>query len=97
MLKKVIVNAPQGTHAAECQFEIARIHEEEDQADQAIAAYRKSGGGDYPRSPLAAEAQGKIGKPTWRKSQKGAGISLTLRGREATEEAIGLFSGGTCD
>lgn len=97
MLKKIIASAPQGTHAAEAQFEIARIHEEEEQADQAIAAYRKVVE-NYPRSPLASEAQGKIGKTYMAKVKDGSRDQTNItRAREATEEALGLFPEGPAD
>lgn len=97
MLRKVIASAPQGTHAAEAQFEIARIHEEEEQPDQAIAAYRKVVE-NYSHSPLAAEAQSKIGKTYMAKVTEGSrDQSNIVKAREATEEAIGLFPGGPDD
>src|SRR5690606_6350031 len=41
MYQTVISNAPRGPHAAEAQLEIARIHEEEDNQEEAIAAYTR--------------------------------------------------------
>lgn len=92
MLKKVIASAPQGGHAAEAQFEIARIYEEEKEPDQAIAAYRKVVE-NYPRSPMAADAQAKIGKTYMVKVEKGSRDSANIeKAREASEDY--LFSGG---
>lgn len=97
MLKKVIANAPQGTHAAEAQFEIARVHEEEKQPDDAIAAYKKVVS-NYPRSSLAADAQGRIGKTYITKVKAGSRDESNIsHAREATEESVGLFPGGPGD
>jgi outer membrane protein assembly factor BamD len=95
MLNKVIANAPQGGHAAEAQFEIGRIHEEEKEPDQAIAAYRKVVE-NYPRSPLAADAQSKIGKTYLTKVEKGnRDQSNVVKAREAVEETTLFGNAGT--
>jgi outer membrane protein assembly factor BamD (BamD/ComL family) len=95
MLNKVIASAPQGGHAAEAQFEIARIHEEEKEPDKAIAAYRKVVE-NYPRSPMAADAQAKIGKTYMAKVEKGNRDRSNIdKAREASEEAILFGNAGT--
>lgn len=87
MLGKIIANAPQGTHAAEAQFEIAQIHEEEDEKDQAIRAFRKVVE-NYPRSPLAADAQTRIGRTYMAKVEGGErDRSNVAKAREAMQEA----------
>jgi len=97
MLKKVIASAPHGAHAAEAQFEIGRIHEDEEERDQAIAAYKKVVL-NYPRSPLARDAQAKIGQTYMAKIEDGnRDQSNIARAREATEDARGLFPGGPGD
>jgi len=97
MLKKVIANAPQGTHAAAAQFEIAQIHDEEGERDSAIAAYKKVVQ-NHPRSPLAAEAQGKIGKTYMAKIEKGSRDRTNIsEARKANEELQGLFPGAPGD
>jgi outer membrane protein assembly factor BamD len=96
MLKQVIANAPQGVHAAEAQFEIAAIHEEEDQHDQAIAAYRKVAD-NYPTSPLAADARSRIGQTYMAKVKDGSrDRSNVARARDAADEAS-LFGGAPPD
>jgi outer membrane protein assembly factor BamD len=97
MLKQVIASAPQGPHAAEAQFEIGRIHEEEEERDQAIAAYKKVVL-NYPRSSLAREAQARIGQSYIAKVEEGnRDQSNVVKAREAIEEAQGLFPGGPGD
>ncbi len=97
MFKKIIVNAPQGTHAAESQYEIGQIHEEEEERDAAIAAYKKVVL-NYPRSPLAAEAQGKIGQTYMAKIKEGSRDQDNVTAaRRAAEEAQGLFPGAPGD
>jgi outer membrane protein assembly factor BamD len=92
MLKQVIANAPHGVHAAEAQFEIAAIHEEEDQPDQAIAAYKKVAD-NYPTSPLAADARSRIGQTYMAKVEGGSrDRSNVSRARDAADEAS-LFGG----
>ncbi|HWB06695.1 MAG TPA: tetratricopeptide repeat protein [Verrucomicrobiales bacterium] len=87
MLNKVIASAPQGVHAAEAQFEIARIFEEEKDADKAIAAYRKVVE-NYPRSALAADAQSKIGRTYLSKVEKGNRDRANIdRAQDAVAEA----------
>lgn len=96
MLNKVIANAPQGPHAAEAQFEIGRIHEEEKERDQAIVAYKKVVQ-NYPRSSLAREAQEKVGQTYWAKVESGnRDPSNIVKAREAMEE-VPLFPGGPGD
>lgn len=92
MLKKVISNAPQGGHAAEAQFEIAQIHEEEEQHDQAIAAFRKVAE-NYPNSALAADARSRIGQTYMAKVEDGTrDRSMVGKARDAAQEAD-LFGG----
>lgn len=91
MFQKVIINAPRGRRAAEAQFEIAKIHEEQKDQDAAIAAYRKVVE-DYPSSPLAVEAQSKVGKGYLSKMERGSRDAENIRkARAAAEEAGGLF------
>ncbi len=95
MLSRVISNAPQGSHAAECQYEVARVHEEEKERDAAIAAYRKVVS-NYPRSPLAREAQLKVSETYMAKVEKGSrDASNAELAREANSEAEALFGGMT--
>ncbi len=87
MLKQIIANAPHGVHAAEAQFEIAAIHEEEGQHDQAIAAYRKVAD-NYPTSPMAADAKSRIGQTYMAKVGQGNRDSSNIsRARDAVDEA----------
>ncbi len=91
MFEKVIANAPRGRRAAEAQFEIAKIHEEENSPDLAIAAYRKVVE-DYPTSPLAADAQTKVAKGLIGKVEDGSrDASNVERARQAADQAAGLF------
>jgi tetratricopeptide (TPR) repeat protein len=97
MFNKVIANAPQGTHAAECQYAIGQVHEEEKERDQAIAAYRKVVS-KYPRSPLAVSAQQKISETYMEKVERGSRNAANAElAREATEEAADLFGPMTPD
>jgi len=87
MLKQIIANAPQGVHAAEAQFEIAAIHDEEGQHDQAIAAYRKVAD-NYPSSKLAAEAKSRVSQTYMAKVKDGSrDRSNVARARDAADEA----------
>lgn len=91
MFQKVIASAPRGRRAAEAQFEIAKIHEEQKDEDAAIAAYRKVVE-DYPTSPLAADAQSKVGKTYLGKVEDGSRDAANIRkAQAAAEEAGGLF------
>ena len=91
MFQKVIANAPRGRHAAEAQFEIAKIHEEDDATDLAIAAYRKVVD-DYPASPLAAEAQSKVSQGYLGKVEEGSRDASNIdKARLAADQAAGLF------
>ncbi len=97
MFQKIIANAPQGTHAAASQYEIGLIHEEEEERDSAISAYKKVVQ-NYPRSPLAVEAQGKIGKTYMAKIDEGSRDRNNItEARKATEEGMGLFPGAPGD
>ncbi len=92
MLQTVITNAPQGPHAPEAQMEIGRIHEEEENKDGAITAYRKVVE-DYPKSSFAAEAQTKVGQTYLTKVKDGSrDMSNLENARSATEEAASLFN-----
>jgi len=91
MFQKVISNAPRGRRAAEAQFEIAKIHEEEDETDLAITAYKKVVE-DYPASPLAADAQTKVSKKLIGKFEDGSRDTSNIeRARAAADQASGLF------
>lgn len=91
MFEKVIANAPRGRRAPEAQFEIAKIHEEDNNPDLAIAAYRKVVD-DYPASPLAAEAQAKVTKGYLGKVEDGSRDTSNLdKARVAADQAAGLF------
>lgn len=91
MFEKVIANAPRGRNAAEAQFEIARIHEEQNSPDPAIAAYKKVVE-DYPASPLAAQAQTKVSQGHLAKVRVGSrDTSNVEKARLAAEQATGLF------
>ncbi|MES2706480.1 MAG: tetratricopeptide repeat protein [Verrucomicrobiota bacterium] len=91
MFQKVIASAPRGRRAAEAQFEVAKIHEEQNDQDAAIAAYRKVVE-DYPSSPLAADAQSKVGKTYLDKVGDGSRDAANIaKARAAAEEAGGLF------
>ena len=91
MFEKVIANAPRGRRAAEAQFEIAKIHEEEESTDLAIAAYRKVVE-DYPTSPLAADAQAKVSKGYIGKVADGSRDASNIeKARLAADQAAGLF------
>ncbi len=91
MFEKVIANAPRGRRAPEAQFEIAKVHEEQDAPDLAIAAYQKVVE-DYPNSPLAAEAQSKIGQGYLGKIEEGSRDASNIeKARRATDQASGLF------
>jgi tetratricopeptide (TPR) repeat protein len=97
MFNKIIANAPQGSHAAECQYEIGQVHEEEKERDQAIGAYRKVVS-KYPRSPLAVTAQQKISETYMDKVERGSRNAANAElAREATEEAAELFGDMTPD
>ncbi len=91
MFEKVIANAPRGRRAPEAQFEIAKIHEEENAPDLAIAAYQKVVE-DYPSSPLASEAQAKISKGYLGKVEEGSRDASNIeKARLAADQAAGLF------
>lgn len=91
MFEKVIANAPRGRRAAEAQFEIAKIHEEEKSPDLAIAAYRKVVE-DYPTSPLAADAQAKVAKGFLGRVEDGSrDASNIAKAQLAADQADGLF------
>lgn len=91
MFEKVIANAPRGRRAAEAQYEIAKIHEEEDSTDLAIAAYRKVVE-DYPASPLASDAQAKVSKGYIGKVEGGSRDASNIeKARLAADQAAGLF------
>ncbi|MDB6071961.1 MAG: hypothetical protein JWL81_3132 [Verrucomicrobiales bacterium] len=91
MFEKVIANAPRGRRAAEAQFEIAKIHEEDEATDLAIAAYRKVVE-DYPNSPQAVDAQAKVAKGLLGKVEGGSRDASNLeKARIAADQAAGLF------
>lgn len=96
MLKKIIASAPQGVHAASAQYEIAAIHAEEKEHDQAIAAYRKVVN-NYPSSPQAADARSQIGQTYLAKVDDGSrDRSNVHKAREAAEDAS-IFPGAPGD
>ena len=91
MFEKIMGNAPRGRRAAEAQFEIAKIHEEDNAADLAISAYRKVVD-DYPSSPFATEAQAKVAKGFVGKVTDGSrDASNLVRASNAADDAAGLF------
>ena len=97
MFNKIIGNAPQGSHAAEAQFEIGQIYDDENDPDLAIAAYRKVVE-NHPQHPLAKEAQVRVSKTYLGKVQEGSRDTSNLKeAREATEEAMGLFPDPAAD
>ena len=95
MFEKVIANAPRGKRAAEAQFEIARIYEEQQDMDLSIDAYRKVVE-DYPASPLATDAQSKVAKGLIGKVEDGSRDNSNIeKARLAAEQAAGLFPNAT--
>jgi outer membrane protein assembly factor BamD (BamD/ComL family) len=91
MFQKIIRNAPQGSHAAEAQFEIGQIHDDGSEPDLAIASYRKVVS-EYPQHPLAREAQVRVSRNYIGKVKDGSRDESNIaEAREATEEAMGLF------
>lgn len=91
MFGKIIANAPQGSHAAEAQFEIGQIFDDDNEPDMAIAAYKKVTE-DYPQSPLAKEAQMRVSKNYIGKVKGGSRDESNIKAaRVATENSMGLF------
>ncbi|MCE0523640.1 MAG: outer membrane protein assembly factor BamD [Methylacidiphilales bacterium] len=70
MYERIIKNAPYGTYAPQCQFNIGLAHEKQRKYDDAVDAYQKVLD-NYPTSPVAANAQYQIGYAWMRSSQSG--------------------------
>src|SRR5271155_1594501 len=70
MYQRVIKNAPYGTYAPQCQFNIGLAHEQQRKYDDAVDAYQKVLD-NYPTSSVAANAQYQIGYAWMRSSQAG--------------------------
>src|ERR1700677_1666536 len=66
MYERIIKNAPYGTYAPECQFDIGLCREQQRKYDDAVDAYQKVLD-NYPTSSVAANAQYQIGY-AWMKS-----------------------------
>jgi outer membrane protein assembly factor BamD len=66
MYQRVIKNAPYGTYAAQCQFNIGLAREQQRKYDDAVDAYQTVLD-NYPSSSVAANAQYQIGY-AWMKS-----------------------------
>jgi outer membrane protein assembly factor BamD len=70
MYERIIKNAPYGTYAPQCQFNIGLAHEQQRKYDDAVDAYQKVLD-NYPTSSVAANAQYQIGYAWMRSSQAG--------------------------
>ncbi len=89
--KAVVKNAPQGPNAAEAKFEIGAIYEDADERSEAINAYQDVVD-QYPKSPVAAQAQKKIADLNFGKVAKGTKDAGVLKdSRNAAQEAVSLF------
>src|SRR5271154_1451565 len=70
MYERIIKNAPYGTYAPQCQFNIGLAREQQRKYDDAVDAYQKVLD-NYPTSSVAANAQYQIGYAWMRSSQSG--------------------------
>src|SRR5262249_21062356 len=70
MYQQVIKNAPYGTYAAQCQFNIGLAHEQQRKYTDAVEAYQKVLD-NYPTSSVASNAQYQIGYAWMRSSVNG--------------------------
>src|SRR5271170_2805426 len=70
MYERIIKNAPYGTYAPQCQFNIGLARENQRKYDDAVDAYQKVLD-NYPTSSVAANAQYQIGYAWMRSSQSG--------------------------
>jgi outer membrane protein assembly factor BamD len=70
MYERIIKNAPYGTYAPQCQFNIGLAHEQQRKYDDAVDAYQKVLD-NYPTSSVAANAQYQIGYAWMRSCQLG--------------------------
>jgi len=86
MYESIISNAPSSALAAESQFAIGRIYEEDGRAENATAAFQKVVN-NHPRSPLAPEAQFRIGEILLNVADRGGkDRTLARASREAFED-----------
>jgi outer membrane protein assembly factor BamD len=70
MYERIIKNAPYGTYAAQCQFNIGLAHEKERKYTDAVEAYQRVLD-NYPTSAVASNAQYQIGYAWMRSSING--------------------------
>ena len=70
MYERIIKNAPYGTYAPQCQFNIGLARENQRKYDDAVDAYQKVLD-NYPTSSVASNAQYQIGYAWMRSSQAG--------------------------
>src|SRR5271156_2299188 len=70
MYERIIKNAPYGTYAPQCQFNIGLARENQRKYDDAVDAYQKVLD-NYPTSSVASNAQYQIGYAWLRASQSG--------------------------
>jgi outer membrane protein assembly factor BamD len=70
MYQRIIKNAPYGTYAPQCQFNIGLAREQQRKYDDAVDAYQMVLD-NYPTSSVAANAQYQIGYAWMRSSQSG--------------------------
>jgi outer membrane protein assembly factor BamD len=70
MYERIIKNAPYGTYAPECQFDIGRARENQRRYTDAVDAYQKVLD-NYPTSSVASNAQYQIGYAWMHASQTG--------------------------
>jgi len=84
MYQRVIKNAPYGTYAAQCQFNIGLAREQQRKYTDAVDAYQTVLD-NYPTSSVAANAQYQIGY-AWMKSSQSGDYDLG-----ATKKAVDAF------
>ncbi|MFC7337148.1 tetratricopeptide repeat protein [Haloferula chungangensis] len=93
MLQKVADNAPRSALGARAEYKMGDIYAERKDINKAVLAYRGVVEG-YPDSPLAPEAQFRIGEILMKQAQEGNQDQANLnRAREAFEDYLSQFPG----
>ena len=93
MLEKVRENAPRAPSAAKAQFTIGEVWQNDQKIEQAIQAFQKIVS-DYSGSPLAPEAQYRIGELLLKEAEEGNQNQANLdRARRAFDDLLLRYPG----
>ena len=90
MFTKVIANAPRTAFAAQSQFRIGEIYQEQKKVAEATAAFQKVVD-DYPGSDLSAEAAYRMANVNLSTVEKSKDSSNVRSARQDLESAVSLF------